>query len=229
MSYIPLCTLRRSDVLLDFQLTYARKEWYEEKASWQAVIFLNLVRNVNEIVAHLTSEMSDLPYNADDSQEDLSSPRPARALPRLKFTDFHRDLRQRLSPLQDIQLILENQLGSASLELHFTTVNRAAPFEATPSSPSTTTSRRVHEFSINSSNGWKSALDRFRTKHTPTRQETESIRSSGSSSRRPAAPERDIAGTIASCREDIKTLWEDDIVRELLIRRKVRPEDAPGL
>ncbi len=51
---------------------------------------LNLVRNVNEILAHLHSEMSDLPYNPEDSQEDLQAPRAPRALPRLKFTDSQR-------------------------------------------------------------------------------------------------------------------------------------------
>jgi len=40
--------------------------------------------------------------------------------------------------------------------------------------------------------------------------------------------EDEIAEIIASCRDDIKSLWDDDIVGETLIRRKVRLEDRPG-
>ncbi|KDR78260.1 hypothetical protein GALMADRAFT_209667 [Galerina marginata CBS 339.88] len=216
----------KTATLKNFQLTYARREWYEERAAWRAVIFLNLVRNVNEILAHLTSEMSDLPYNPDDSQEDLSGPRPPRALPRLKFTEQHRVLRMRLGPLSNVQHALEHRLGTASLEPHSTSVNTAAAFEQ----PAPANRRALQEFSINSSNGWKSALDKFRTKN-PTRQESGNSSPSSSTAKGKAKEtdaEDDIVEVIASCRDDIKALWEDDIVGETLNRRKVRLEDAPG-
>lgn len=213
---------------LDFQLTYARKEWYEEKAAWRAVIFLNLVRNVNEILAHLTSEMSDLPYLPEESVEDLSAPRPPRALPHLKFTDKHSILRMRLGPLSSVQQILEKKIGTASLEPHSTSVNTAAPFDQ----PSPSGRRGLQEFSINSSNGWKTALDKFRTLRTApsnARQENGAAHAGPSITRRARDSEEEIVEVIASCREDIKTLWEDDIITEMLNRRKVRLEDAPGL
>lgn len=213
---------------LDFQLTYARKEWYEEKAAWRAVIFLNLVRNVNEILAHLTSEMSDLPFHPEESQEDLTAPRPPRALPHLKFIDKHSILRMRLGPLSSVQQILETKIGTASLEPHSTSVNTAAPFDQ----PSPSGRRGLQEFSINSSNGWKTALDKFRTLRTAPsngRQENGAAQAGPSVTRRARDSEEEIVEVIASCREDIKTLWEDDIITEMLNRRKVRLEDAPGL
>ncbi|PPQ74650.1 hypothetical protein CVT24_003835 [Panaeolus cyanescens] len=218
----------KTATLKNFQLTYARREWSEEKAAWRAVIFLNLVRNVNEILAHLYSEMNDLPYNPDDSQDDLLI-RPPRALPRLKFTDTHRVLRMKLAPLTNVQHTLEQRLGTASIEQHTTSVNTAAPFDQPVSS-----SRRGHqEFSINSSNGWKSALEKFRTFRngapaSPTSKQENGSLNSGASIMRTKDTEEDIAEVIASCREDIKALWDDDIVRETLNRRKVRLEDAPG-
>ncbi|KAF9054114.1 guanine nucleotide binding protein, alpha subunit [Panaeolus papilionaceus] len=218
----------KTATLKNFQLTYARREWSEEKAAWRAVIFLNLVRNVNEILAHLYSEMNDLPYNPDDSQDDLLI-RPARALPRLKFSDTHRVLRMKLAPLTNVQHSLEQRLGTASIEQHSTSVNTAAPFEQ----PVSSGRRGPQEFSINSSNGWKSALDRFRTFRngppaSPSSKPENASLHSGASAMKTKDTEEDIAEVIESCREDIKALWDDDIVRETLNRRKVRLEDAPG-
>ena len=186
------------------------------------------MRNVNDILAHLTSEMSDLPFHPEESQEDLLAPRPPRALPRLKFTDKHSILRMRLGPLSSVQEILEMRIGSASIEPHSTSVNTAAPFDQ----PSSSGRRGLQEFSINSSNGWKTALDKFRTLRTApsnARPENGAAQAGPSTTRKVKDSEEDIVEVIASCREDIKTLWEDDIITEMLNRRKVRLEDAPGL
>ena len=39
----------------------------------------------------------------------------------------------------------------------------------------------------------------------------------------------DATEIIASCAEDMHTLWEDEVVQELLRRRRIRLELAPGL
>jgi guanine nucleotide-binding protein subunit alpha len=207
-------------------LTYARKEWSEEKASWRPVIFLNLIRNVNVVLAHLSNEMFDIPFNPEGSQEDLDSPRPARTLTRIKFTEKHQQLRHRLEPLTAIQHQLEEKLGSASLELQSTSVSTAAPFDLV------TCRRGLPEFSINSSNGWKSALDRLRSiRHSssPRTAQGNDLPESPVTPLRDNDLEEEAASTLDSVREDIKSLWEDITVKEVLTRRKVRIEDTPGL
>jgi len=42
-------------------------------------------------------------------------------------------------------------------------------------------------------------------------------------------PEDGIALELATYQQDIKELWEDDVVMEVLSRQKVRLEDKPGL
>ncbi|EKM76630.1 hypothetical protein AGABI1DRAFT_102244 [Agaricus bisporus var. burnettii JB137-S8] len=210
----------KTATLKNFQLTYARREWSEELSSWRAVIFLNLVRNANEILEHMVAEMADLPYPRypeNDSTEDLVL-RPAKTLPPLKFKEKHKQLRIRLSPLQEVQRGLEEQLGAASTEIYASTPTSAAPFHDADSSGR----RAPTEFSINSSNGWKSALDKFR-KAPGSRPET-----SNGTAKFSKDSEEEIAEIIANCREDIKSLWEDSIVKEVLSRRKARIEDAPG-
>jgi len=175
--------------------------------------------------------MSDIPYNAQE-QEDPNTPRPPRTLNRIKFTDKHQQLRGKLAPLADIQRLLEDKLGSASFELQSTSVNTAAPFDQDSYSSSSSSQRRgLHEFSIHSSNGWKSALDRLRSFGT-SRCPVESGEIESPSSLTPSKednPDEEIAVELAKCRREIKELWEDDIVAEVLSRRKVRLEDAPGL
>lgn len=163
--------------------------------------------------------MADLPYPRypDDSQEDL--PRTAKTLLPLKFKDKHKQLQARLAPLQPVQRELEEQLGAASAEIFSASPHNAAPFGL----PAPTRRHASHEFSINSSNGWKSALDKFR-KGQGNRPEQPN-----GNNRVLKDVEEEIADIIAGCREDIKSLWEDSIIKEVLIRRKARIEDAPGL
>jgi guanine nucleotide-binding protein alpha-1 subunit len=181
--------------------------------------------------------MADIPYNPDDSQEDLNAPRPARALPRLKFSEKHRLLKARLEPLSTVQDSLESNLGAASLDPHSSSAIGAAAFEEDHSHPSR---RPLQEFSINSSNGWKTALEKFRTLRSapvpPPRVDTVTLNDPSSpvngtatTHNKTRLSEDDIAEIIASCRDDIKSLWDDDIVTETLIRRKVRLEHGPGL
>ncbi|RDB17773.1 Guanine nucleotide-binding protein alpha-4 subunit [Hypsizygus marmoreus] len=207
----------KTATLKNFQLTYARREWSEERASWRAVIQLNLVRNVNQILDHLTQEMTgqSVEHPSDDSSEDLHA-RRAPKLPPLRFKEKHRLLKMRLGPLSGVQTDLERNLGAASTELYTTSVTTAAPFDHAVNR------RALQEFSINSTNGWKTALDKFRTMRT-TRPENGS-----GSTRKMKDNEDDISEVIASCKDDIKAIWEDPLVKEMLNRRKVRIEDTPG-
>ncbi|KAF8889105.1 guanine nucleotide binding protein, alpha subunit [Infundibulicybe gibba] len=196
----------KTATLKNFQLTYARREWSEERASWRAVIQLNL------------GILHDR-HNSDDSFEDIRISRAAKALPPIRFKEKHRLLKMRLGPLHGVQRDLESRLGDGSTELYTTSVNTAAPFDRPPPNR-----RALQEFSINSSNGWKSALDKFRTLRS-TRTESPNA---GSARRKSKDKDDEISEVIASCREDIKAIWEDPLIQEMLTRRKARLEDSPG-
>jgi hypothetical protein len=158
-------------------------------------------------------------HGSDESTEDPPVRRTAKTLPPLRFKEKHRLLKLRLGPLSGIQTDLEQKLGAGSTELYNTSVTTAAPFDHVQNR------RALQEFSINSNNGWKTALDKFRTMR-PVRAEN------GPGSMRKAKDENDeddVSEVLASLKDDIKALWEDPTVKEMLNRRKVRIEDAPGL
>lgn len=235
-------------LLKDFQLTYARKAWQDERQSWRAIIQLNLVRSVTTILDLLHTELTGAPLpasspfalaaltaDADDPTafaQDAADVGGQEKMPRLSFTEKHKLLKLKLAPLRKVQADLEKRLGSGAeeptpFEGGSGTNTTAAPFDQSPYSngyaaPSSPTRRQ--EFYVRSSTGWKSALEKLR----PARPSTSSSRDSmeGARGRREAEETSQI---IAGCREDMKALWEDKTVREMLARRKVRLEEGGGL
>ncbi|KAK0216232.1 guanine nucleotide binding protein, alpha subunit [Armillaria fumosa] len=197
----------KTATLKNFQLTYARREWTEERLLWKSVIFFNLVRNVNDILDILTQEMSRSATTISDNSSDDSSADESPNIP-LKFKETHRLLKLRLGPLRRIQTDLERRLGNAAFELKTTEVMTAAPF----GKPA------VNEFSINATNGWKTAFDKLKAMRRPEMGALQQMKDD----------EDEIADVIAGCREDIKAIWEDPVIREMLARRRDRIEDSPG-
>ncbi|KAK0477133.1 guanine nucleotide binding protein, alpha subunit [Armillaria novae-zelandiae] len=197
----------KTATLKNFQLTYARREWTEERLLWKSVIFFNLVRNVNEILDILTQEMSRSATTLADNSSDDSSADESPNVP-LKFKETHRLLKLRLGPLRRIQTDLERRLGNAALEVKTTDVMTAAPF----GKPA------VNEFSINATNGWKTAFDKLKAIRRPEMGALQQTKDE----------EDEIADVVAGCREDMKAIWEDPVIREMLVRRRDRIEDSPG-
>lgn len=226
-------------------MTYARKAWQDERQSWRAIIQLNLVRSVTTILDLLHTELTGAPLPASSpfalatvdpedstfSQDTADTPSQEK-MPRLSFTEKHKLLKLKLAPLRKVQADLEKRLGSGAeeptpFEGGSGTNTTAAPFDQSPyntgyAAPSSPTRRQ--EFYVRSSTGWKSALEKLR----PARPSTSSSRDSmeGARGRREAEETSQI---IAGCREDMKALWEDKVVREMLTRRKVRLEEGGGL
>jgi guanine nucleotide-binding protein alpha-1 subunit len=209
---------------LDFQLQFAKETWLEERNAWKAVIQLNLVRSINSIVELLSNELAQRPSSPTSSQ----SGRPgtadkyglhsngASSPPLFDFTEQHRVLRLRLAPLKNVQTDLERRIGAVSEEVKPGPVSEAFT-EALPLPPQLT----VREAYVQSRDGWRSALAKMR----PRQSHEESTRLSEQRARLDA----EVTEVMAGCAEDMKTLWEDRVVRDLLKRKKIRMEDAPGL
>ena len=116
-----------------------------------------------------------------------------------------------------IQADLERRIGSGaeepiSVPRGMPTI--AAAFENAPAI-------RTQEFYVRSSTGWKGTLDKLRSS-AGSREEAQ-VRE-----RREREAE-ETTQIIAGCRDDIRALWNDEVVHQMLDRRKKRLEDCPGL
>ncbi|KAH8111207.1 hypothetical protein DFH11DRAFT_1729676 [Phellopilus nigrolimitatus] len=207
-----------------FQLAYARNAWQEERASWRAVVQLNLLRSVNLILDVLQSALagagsgaSSSAYLLDDVDDDDATPPPPPAAG-LALSETHKLLRLRLAPLRRVQADLERRLGSGAEEpvsVAGGPPTVAAPFDASGAA------RRPQEFYVRSSTGWKSALDRLRP------------RSSSAGSREEAQErarrERDAEESTAIIAGCCDALWTDSVVRHCQIYpNPIDPHNAPS-
>ncbi|KAI6037976.1 guanine nucleotide binding protein, alpha subunit [Pisolithus marmoratus] len=124
-----------------------------------------------------------------------------------KFTDKHRLLKLRLAPLRTLLVDLEKRLGPGSQEVY--------ALSRPPSDPAESRVRR-REFGVSSSNGWKSILDKLR-----------------SSGNRPNSEPREVGhdkvtDVLVGCRDDIKHLWQDPVVKQILSHRRSKIEESSG-
>jgi guanine nucleotide-binding protein alpha-1 subunit len=132
------------------------------------------------------------------------------------FTEKHRLLKMRLGPLRRIQKDLERRLGASTPEL-------PSAMETNVHEQSSGM-RSLQEFGVHSTNGWKTALDRFRPDrgHGPRG-------GSGSLKRGRNTEVGEINEVIFGCSQDIKAIWNDPILRSVLGKRKAQIEESPGL
>lgn len=159
---------------------------------------------------------SDYAYVSDED-DDEKTPEPM--LPRLDFSEKHKLLKLRLAPLRRVQVDLERRLGSGAEEpvpVPRGVPTVAAPFDNDP------LAFRSQEFYVRSSTGWKGTLEKLRSGSAGSREEAV-VRE------RKQQEDEEITAIIAGCRDDIHELWNDELVKVMLDRRKKRIEDGPGL
>jgi hypothetical protein len=125
------------------------------------------------------------------------------------LNEKHRLLRLRLVPLRGVQQDLQRRLGAATIEESY----NPGPGGVLP---------RPSEFAVRSHDGWRSALERFRAR---PQEAQESARAADARMRKAA----EVTEVVVGCAEDMKALWEDNVVQEMLRRKKVRMEEEPGL
>ena len=171
----------------------------------------------------------------------------------IPFSEKHKVLKLRLAPLRSIQTDLERKLGSGAFEDHGQSNNNGRGRTQSASAISSASSsmespinrddlqvqRLPKEFYIRSNNSWKDRL-KHGLKNVSRPYSGGSLhnafKSWGSSEKihlgewgKDDTDLEEIASIISGCREDIKALWEDEVVQEILSKRKHRVDESSGL
>lgn len=230
----------KSTTVKNFQLKYAPRAWKQERLVWTTVVQLNLIRNVNNILDVINQEM------ANQNSGKVEPPGDSVISPVFDgFSEKHKVLRLRLAPLRGVQADLERKLGSGAFEDHGNGRGRshsasAGAAESYLIDGELHTRRSPKEFFIRSNNSWKDRLKQGikypgrpssggSINNTPGAwggNERE-VSLSGDWGRAPADLD-EITSIIAGCREDIKALWEDDVVQKVLSKKKYRVDESSG-
>lgn len=225
--------------IADLQMTYAPAAWARQRASWRAVIQLNLIHSINLILDILTSVASTASAasfhhtnhnhshtNAFDEEQTFSSQASVHggAIP---LTEKHTLLKLRLAPLRRVEADLRKHLGMAfssytDEDAEGEGVNGAISMDAeqwaTPFDPPTRPTekenrRKVNEFFV-----------RVRRGMPGSSKDGSCVTKDG----RPTVADEAME-VLMGCAEDMKTLWEDKTVRGVLEGWGIRLSQWSGL
>jgi guanine nucleotide-binding protein alpha-1 subunit len=189
---------------LDFRMRYARQEWDEERDGWKAVIHLNIIQSIATILRALEAEMNGETTAEDEPGSSSTSNNPP-SLP-FAFTDKHKLLLIRLAPLLHVEAELKRRLGASSEPIS-TALMTATPFDVPD--VENVQRKKFSDFYVRS---WKAVLEPDARASYPR----------GSASDLPL-------GTLAGCKDDMKTLWKDKTVKEIIKKRRIRLIDSAHL
>ncbi|KAI0699036.1 G-alpha-domain-containing protein [Cerioporus squamosus] len=235
----------KSTMLKNFQLAFAPKAWKAERESWRAVIQLNLIRSINNILDILSQEMAKSPNvtspvtspfmrpatstssghghgSAADSPTSESSSGPP-----IQFSHTHALLKLRLAPLRRVEADLKQLIGAATDEITASTLsgdNDSGPDDLSAAAPFENSAgrRRPSEYYVRSNVSWREAV---RGAYNKISRNDDPARAGGAAD---GEKLEDATEIIASCAEDMHALWSDEVVQDLLRRRRIRMELAPG-
>jgi guanine nucleotide-binding protein subunit alpha len=130
-------------------------------------------------------------------------------LPGTTLTDNHRRIRMRLSPLLTMEAALARKLLPENFDPE----------------------RSSREICVRANSGWKTTLERATS--PDSRPGSSSVKSGTRrvNSRPGTSDSRnrdDPTAVLAACKDDILSLWQDPVVRDVLKKHNVRLEDSPG-
>lgn len=215
----------KSTLLKNFQLMNSPKAFRAERASWRAVIHLNVVRSIRVILEAMaeaqTAQSTPTPHALSPSSSLSSVPpalgrrspeepsAPPRVLPSL--TAEHLKLKMRLSPLVQVEQALVRKLTPpGSTEFEATHLTNVSNYQYTP---------RTKEVAVNSQFAWKHMFSRFLPDSRDSMDSEEGINWDD-----PQDPGR----IIYACGEDMIRLWNDETIKALLKSLNIRLADQPG-
>jgi len=212
-----------------------------ERVIWRAIIQLNVVRSIHLILAVMAdAQQQQQSSSRTTSHTGGSSSRGTRdSTPELPpLTAEHLRLKMRLSPLMQVEEELVRRLSAGqpiawSAPVAVSVSQTQAPLDVFTSSSSALRNdfdslvrlRFTREVSVNSSSGWKSRL--ARVLHGNVRSDVSSEGESEDSIDQddPNDPGR----VIHLCGDDIKLLWSDPAIQQLLTAQKLRLQEMSGL
>ncbi|KAJ7594684.1 guanine nucleotide binding protein, alpha subunit [Mycena floridula] len=190
----------KSTTLKNFQLINSPKAFRAERASWRAIVQLNVIQSFRLILGVVIAAMDQASQPPRDPSDDPND--PIIEYPELT-PEIHR-LKIALSPLARVEEALWRKL---SPEQTLQYQSHLSPVTNLP---------EITERSVNSSVSWKNAFGRLMSANERTSLDID------------FDDPQDPAVVLSNCAEDMKRLWNDPTTKKLLAAHQLRLEDKPG-
>ncbi|KAJ7039852.1 guanine nucleotide binding protein, alpha subunit [Mycena alexandri] len=194
----------KSTTLKNFQLMYDAKAFRAERASWRAIVQLNVVRSIHVILDVITRQQNR--RSPTDDTRPPESPVVDEDLAALKM---------RLSPLIHVEEVLTQRLIPKGPDK-----SDAARLAQLTNIPYSEHPRLVNrEIAVNSATQWKDVFARLVSSDKDSFDSSKAIDWEDPS---------DPGMVLHALAEDMKALWENDTVQALLERQNLRLQEAAG-
>ncbi|KAJ6447517.1 guanine nucleotide binding protein, alpha subunit [Mycena sanguinolenta] len=135
----------KSTILKNFQLMYDPKAFRAERASWRAIVQLNVVRSVHVILTLITRAQNRRPTTGENGSPDSPI-----------VDDELATLKMRLSPLIRVEEVLMQRLIPIGQ-----TIRRRGALHSSRISPTPSSAERHREVAVHSANPWKDVFKRL--------------------------------------------------------------------
>ncbi|KAF7350499.1 hypothetical protein MVEN_01355500 [Mycena venus] len=194
----------KSTTLKNFQLMYDSKAFRAERASWRAIVQLNVVRSIHVILDVITRAQNRRPTTGDDQPPD--SP---------VVDDDLAALKMRLSPLIRVEEILMQRLIPNGPDK-----SDAARLAQLTNIPYSELPRNVNrEVAVHSANPWKDVFKRLVGSDNESFDSEKAI---------DWEDPTDPGAVLHALADDMKALWNNRTVQALLDRQNLRLQEAAG-
>ncbi|KAK7063702.1 guanine nucleotide binding protein, alpha subunit [Favolaschia claudopus] len=191
----------KSTTLKNFQLMYEPKAFRAERASWRAIIQLNVVRSIHIILDAMSraQNSTDRPPSARSSISSHESLRLDSELVQLKM---------RLMPLLEVEKNLMKRLSLPG----------STEWEPTERPLTTTRRRQSKEIAVNSTVAWKAAFTRI----------TEDRQSFDTDHLIDWDDPEDPGMALHTANDDMKRLWAHPTIQAILDKQSIRLQESAG-
>lgn len=208
----------KSTALKNFQLMNSPKAFRDERASWRAVVQLNVVRSIRTILNALAEVHGSInTQSAYNESSRPSSPEMDQHTERSSLNPELLKLKMRLSPLQHVEEALLRRLSpGGAIDPEYEATHLGDPSHGVPQGKV-----RRGEVAVLSNSQWKGAFGRL----------VATVRTSfdGAAMDADYHPDpNDPAVVLSACAEDMMRLWTDPTVQDILKSRNIRLEDKAG-
>ncbi|KAJ6486856.1 guanine nucleotide binding protein, alpha subunit [Mycena sanguinolenta] len=195
----------KSTILKNFQLMYDPKAFRAERASWRAIVQLNVVRSVHVILDVITRAQNRRPTTGENGSPDSPI-----------VDDELATLKMRLSPLIRVEEVLMQRLIPIGPDK--SDVARLAQLTNIPYSELPRNVNR--EVAVHSANPWKDVFKRL-----VGNDDNESFDSEKAIDWEDPT---DAGVVLHALADDMKALWSNQTVQALLDRQNLRLQEAAG-
>lgn len=217
----------KSTLQKQFQLFYAPATLEEERDSWRAVVYFNVVRNIKRILQALDA-LNLGPAGARPSTSAAEIEEELQAVADITEVDVDNSKGESEAPMAQLSNAAKTELATLKLRLSPLLTAEASLADRLSGGVQVGALAKRRGGGVYVRNGWQTTLQVSGKKRR--RDESVGANDELENGTDPVQEELDkIQRMLEACREDVKALWAHQVVRTMISKRRLRLQESAEL